>query len=184
LCNYASEKPTAESDNSRWAELREAQTAALTLPNTGMAVTIDIGEPKDIHPRNKEDVGKRLAYSALAQTYGLRIPYRGPSYRSMAIAGPTVRVEFDHADGLTARDRAVSGFAVAGADRIFHSARAAIDGAAVVLCSPKVAAPLAVRYGWADCPVCTLYNAAGLPAEPFRTDDWPVGPPAPGANQN
>jgi sialate O-acetylesterase len=176
LCNYAREKPTAESDNSRWAELREAQAAALALPSTGMAVTIDIGEPNDIHPRNKEDVGKRLAYGALARTYGLDTPCRGPSYRSMAVAGDEVRVEFDHAGGLAAKDDAISGFALAGRDRIFHPATGTIDGTAVLLCSPEVPAPVAVRYGWADCPVCTLYNAAGLPAEPFRTDDWPVGP--------
>ncbi len=178
LCNYSSEKPTAESDNSRWAELREAQVAALALPGTGMAVTIDIGDPKDIHPRNKEDVGKRLAYSALARTYCLEIASRGPSYRSMAIAGSTVRVEFDHAEGLAARGGMVSGFAVAGADRIFHAATGTVDGTAVRLSSPRVKAPVAVRYGWADCPVCTLHNSAGLPAEPFRTDNWPTGPAA------
>ncbi len=178
LCNYANEKPAAESDNSRWAELREAQAAARALPNAGMAVTIDVGEPNDIHPRNKEDVGTRLAYGALARTYGLKIPHRGPSYRSMRVTQATVRIEFDHAEGLTAKGGVVSGLAVAGADRIFHPATATIDGTAVILSSPRVKAPVAVRYGWADCPVCTLYNAAGLPAEPFRTDDWPVGPSA------
>ncbi len=178
LCNYARQKPTAESDDSRWAELREAQTAALALPSTGMAVTIDIGEPKDIHPRNKKDVGKRLALSALAQTYCQAVTCRGPSYRSLTVAGSEARVEFDHAEGLKSSDRVVSGFAVAGPDRIFHAAAATIDRTAVIVSSKKVKEPVAVRYGWADCPVCTLYNAAGLPAEPFRTDDWPVGPGA------
>lgn len=176
LCNYEDQKATAESDNSRWAELREAQTYALALPNTGMAVIIDIGEPRDIHPRNKKDVGERLAYSALAQTYGQEIPYRGPAYRSMEVTGSNVRVEFAHAEGLNAKGNEVSGFAVAGEDRVFHRAAATIDGTAVIVCSKKVAAPVAVRYGWADCPVCTLYNGDGLPAEPFRTDDWAVGP--------
>ncbi len=175
LANYASQKPTAESDNSRWAELREAQAATRSLPNTGMAVTIDIGDPKDIHPRNKRDVGRRLALAALAQTYGCDVRYRGPAYRSVKITGATARVEFDHADGLTADDGVVSGFAVAGADRIFHAAKATIDGTGVLVSSPRVASPAAVRYGWADSPVCTLRNSAGLPAEPFRTDDWPVG---------
>jgi sialate O-acetylesterase len=176
LPNYASQPPTAESDNSRWAELREAQAAALALPSTGMTVTIDLGEPGDIHPRNKVDVGHRLALNALAQTYHLDVPYRGPGFRALTVSGATVRVEFDHAEGLTAKGGVVSGFAVAGADRVFHPAAAKIAGMAVALSSPRVAAPVAVRYGWADCPVCTLFNAAGLPAGPFRTDAWPVGP--------
>ena len=160
---------------SAWAELREAQTMTLSLPNTGMAVIIDIGEAKDIHPRNKQDVGKRLALNALANTYGKKVLYSGPMYESMEVENGAIRVEFEHTDGgLTAKGGdTLKGFAIAGADRKYVWADAAIDGDEIVVSSDAVASPVAVRYAWAHNPVCNLYNAAGLPASPFRTDDWP-----------
>jgi len=176
LANYGQANATPESDDSRWAELREAQSATRALANTGMAVTIDIGQADDIHPLNKRDVGLRLALNAMAMDYGQKVPHRGPCYRSLRKEENVLRLDFDHAQGLTGRDGKVLGFAVAGEDRVFHAAVARIEGSSVLASSPKVAAPLAARYGWADCPNCTLYNAAGLPAEPFRTDNWPVGP--------
>ena len=152
---------------SGWAELREAQTLALREPHTGMAVIIDIGEANDIHPKNKHDVGHRLAVSALAQTYGRPVVASGPLYRSHRIEGDTIRIEFDHvADGLRA-EGALKGFAVAGADRHFVWAEAHIDGNAVVVSGTK---PVAVRYSWANNPRGNLYNSAGLPASSFRTD--------------
>lgn len=175
LANFMHEPATRESDNSRWAELREAQTLARSLPKTGMAVTIDIGEARDIHPRNKRDVGVRLALCALAEVHGEKVACYGPRYRSMKVAGGAVRVAWDHAEGLRSRAGGVRGFGVAGADRVFHAAEGKIEGAEVVVSSGKVAAPVAVRYGWADCPESSLENGAGLPAEPFRSDDWAVG---------
>ena len=169
LPNYGS---PADYEDSSWPRLREAQRLALALPNTGMAVAIDIGEPKDIHPRNKKDVGLRLAWAALAQTYGQQVAHRGPQFKSLQVEGGALRLKFDHAEGLHARDGVVRGFAVAGADRVFHAATGRIDGTSVVVSSPNVAKPVAARYGWADCPTCTLYNHANLPAEPFRTDSW------------
>jgi sialate O-acetylesterase len=173
LANFRAIKDEpAESD---WAELREAQTMTLGLPNTGMAVIIDIGEADDIHPRNKQDVGKRLALWALAKTYGHRVDYSGPMYSSMEIKGDTVTLHFDHVgDGLVAKGGGpLKGFAVAGSDRQFVWADAAIKGGKVVVRSDAVKQPVAVRYAWADNPVCNLYNEAGLPASPFRTDTWP-----------
>ncbi|MEZ4701581.1 MAG: sialate O-acetylesterase [Rhodothermales bacterium] len=157
-----------------WAELREAQTMTLSLPNTGMAVTIDIGEAADIHPKNKQEVGRRLALLARRQVYGEALAAYGPVYRSMTVEGPTVRLTFDHADGLAADGgQDLEGFTIAGADRVFHWAEANIDGETVNVYSPDVAEPVAVRYGWAANPAVNLVNGAGLPASPFRTDDWP-----------
>ena len=172
LANFMAVKPEPAEDT--WAELREAQTMALALPNTGMAVIIDIGEADDIHPKNKQDVGKRLALNALAQTYGKDIPYSGPMYQSMQIEGDNIRLTFNHVyDGLKAKGGKLTGFAIAGEDRHFVWADAVIDGNTVVVSSPAVPNPVAVRYGWASNPVCNLYNSAGLPASPFRTDSWP-----------
>ncbi len=161
----------AESD---WAELREAQTMALSLPNAGMATIIDIGDANDIHPRNKQDVGKRLALWALAETYEKDIVYSGPLYKSMKVQRGTVKLSFDNVGGgLVARDgEPLKGFAIAAEDRKFVWADAKIDGDTVVVGSESVAKPVAVRYAWADNPVCNLYNKAQLPASPFRTDDW------------
>ncbi len=156
-----------------WAELREAQTMALELPNTGMAVTIDIGDSIDIHPHNKQDVGKRLALAALHDTYGLDIPYSGPMYSSMKTEGNKIRIKFEHADkGLVAKGGELKGFAIAGKDKKFYWAEAEISGDEVIVWNSNVSDPVAVRYAWAANPVCNLYNGAGLPASPFRTDDW------------
>jgi sialate O-acetylesterase len=155
--------------NSHWPELREAQRATLALANTGMAVTIDIGNPDDIHPKNKQDVGARLALWARATLYGENIEYSGPLFRQAARDGSALRVWFDHAGGLTARGGALTGFEIAGADRKFVTANARIDGSTVVVSGAPVENPVYVRYGWSDNPACNLYNAAGLPASPFRS---------------
>jgi sialate O-acetylesterase len=164
-----------DSTDSEWAELREAQTMTLAAaPNTGMAVAIDIGDPDDIHPRNKLDVGLRLARWALADTYGLKLEKSGPLYDSFKVEGDKVRVSFRHAGGLKTRDGAApAGFYVAGADRKFVPAEARVEKGEVVVWSKEVPAPVAVRYAWADNPTANLYNSDGLPASPFRTDDWP-----------
>ncbi len=157
-----------------WAELREAQTMTLSLPNTGMAVIIDIGEANNIHPKNKQDVGKRLSLWALAKTYGKDIVYSGPLYKSMKVEDNKAILQFDHVGGgLVAKDGDLKGFAVAGEDRKFVWADAKIEGDTIVVSSEKVAKPVAVRYAWANNPICNLYNKEGLPASPFRTDDWP-----------
>ncbi len=173
LANYMAVKD--EPGESAWAELREAQLMTLEMPNTGMAVTIDIGEADDIHPRNKQDVGERLALWALARTYFKDMVYSGPLYSFMNIRGNEVVLHFQHVGGgLVAKGGGpLKGFAIAGADRKFVWAEARIEGETVVVCSEKVAEPVAVRYAWADNPVCNLYNQEGLPASPFRTDGWP-----------
>jgi len=160
---------------STWAELREAQTMTLSLPNTGMAVTIDIGDADNIHPANKQDVGIRLALPALAKVYGFKgLVHSGPVFRSMRKRRGRIRLEFDHvAGGLVARGGALKGFAVAGKDRKFVWAEAKIVGDRVEVWSDDVPQPAAVRYAWSDNPPCTLYNASELPASPFRTDSWP-----------
>jgi sialate O-acetylesterase len=147
----------------------------LDLPNTGMAVIIDIGEADDIHPRNKQDVGKRLALWSLAKSYGKELVYSGPIFKSMTIKNGKAILNFDHVGGgLIARpNEPLKGFAIAGADRKFVWADAKIEGNQIVVSSDKVINPVAVRYAWADNPVCNLYNKEGLPASPFRTDDWP-----------
>ncbi len=157
---------------SAWAALREAQTTvAQTVPGTGLALAIDIGDAGDIHPKNKQDVGKRLGLWALAQVYGQKIEYSGPMYKSMKIEGDKVRLSFDHVGGgLMAKGDKLTGFSIAGADGKFFWAQATIEGDSVVVSSDKVAKPVTVRYAWADNPVCNLYNKAGLPAVPFRTD--------------
>ncbi|UCD50434.1 MAG: hypothetical protein JSW27_23280 [Phycisphaerales bacterium] len=173
LANFMQTKD--EPSDSAWAELREAQTMTLDLPNTGMAVIIDIGEADDIHPKNKQDVGKRLALWALAKTYGHDVVWSGPLYKSMETKDGKIVLRFDHVDGgLVAQGgNPVKGFALSGADKKFVWAEAEIEGDTVLVSSEAVAAPVAVRYAWADNPVCNLYNQAGLPASPFRTDDWP-----------
>lgn len=156
-------------------ELREAQLMALSVPNTSMAVTIDVGDNNNVHYNNKWDVGKRLALTALHDVYRRDVVSSGPIYESMKIQGNTIRLRFSHRDsGLKAGDGGLlRGFTVAGDNRVFYEARAAIEGDEVVVTSEKVARPVAVRYGWESCPKCTLYNTAGLPASPFRTDTWP-----------
>jgi sialate O-acetylesterase len=176
LANYLPRRD--EPGESDWALLREAQALALRLPHTGMAVAIDIGESHDIHPRNKQDVGLRLAHSALHLTYGrTQTPPCGPRMRDVVARNGSIRIAFDHAwGGLTARDERVTGFAIAGDDGRFVWADAAIDGDAVVVSSPRVPQPRHVRYAWADNPDCNLYNGAGLPTAPFRTDADGSGP--------
>jgi sialate O-acetylesterase len=172
LANWHANK--AEPDESDWAELREAQLMTLREPQTGMAVIIDVGDAVELHPRNKLDVGRRLAQWALASTYGRKIVPSGPLFDRYTIDGDKVRIHFKYSDGLKTIDGGpVKGFAIAGDDRRFVWADARIDGDAVVVSSSKVSKPVAVRYGWADNPVVNLYNKAGLPASPFRTDDWP-----------
>jgi sialate O-acetylesterase len=169
LANYMAPNDVPMSSN--WAETREAQAMAMELGKVGLAVTIDIGEGDDIHPKNKQDVGLRLALAALHQTYGLTdVVHSGPMYKKHEAKDGQVKVYFDHAKGLTAKGGEVKGFSVAGADGKHAWAQGRIEGDAVVLTSAKVAKPVAVRYAWADNPACNLYNAAGLPAVPFRTD--------------
>jgi sialate O-acetylesterase len=156
----------------RWPELREAQLRTLALAATGMAVTIDIGNPDDIHPKNKQDAGLRLALAARAIAYGEKIEYAGPLYRLAVPEGNTVRIWFEHTGaGLSAKRGVLKGFEVASADRKFVSADARIEGKTVVVSSSSVRMPAFVRYGWADDPDCTLYNAEGLPASPFRSGE-------------
>lgn len=153
----------------------EAQTATLSVPHTGMAVTVDIGNVADIHPRNKQDVGKRLALWALSQTYGQAgIVVSGPLYHSMRVETGRIRLFFDHlGGGLVSRDgQALRHFTIAAADQKFVDATAVIDGDSVVVSSPDVAHPIAVRFGWHEESEPNLSNAAGLPAAPFRTDRW------------
>jgi len=199
FCQLANFKPkTAAPEESPDAELRESQSLALKLPHTGQAVLIDIGEAGDIHPRNKKDVGDRLARIALADCHGKKIAFSGPVYQSMKIEGDKIRLTFTHTDGgLTAKplpatydvktekgvtaplvrnspNSELAGFAICGADHKWVWADAKIDGDSVVVWSDQVPKPVAVRYAWASNPTCNLYNGAGLPASPFRTDDEPA----------
>jgi sialate O-acetylesterase len=164
-----------ELGDSIWAELREAQLlTAENVPNTGLAVTIDVGEAGNLHPPRKAEIGQRLALWALATAYGEKIVYSGPMYGSSKIEGDRIRIRFRQiGSGLDARGGELKGFAIAGADRKFHWAKASIEGDSVVVFSPEVSAPVAVRYAWANSPECNLYNKEGLPASPFRTDEWP-----------
>ena len=164
-----------ELGDSIWAELREAQLLTQrNVPNTGLAVTIDVGDAKNLHPPRKAEVGQRLALWALGTTYVNKLEYSGPLYDSMKISGKEIRVVFKHTGaGLDAHYGKLTGFSIAGVDRKFHWAEARIEGKSVVVSSSEVIVPLAVRYGWADSPECNLYNKDGLPASPFRTDDWP-----------
>ena len=157
------------------AELREAQLMTLkSVPNTGMAVTMDIGNVKNIHPGNKLDVGKRLALWALAKVYGRDVVYSGPIYKSMAVEGDKIRLGFDHVDGgLIASDgKPLADFTIAGVDEKFVPAEAKIDGDSIVVNADGVARPVAVRYAWRDDATPNLASKAGLPASPFRTDQW------------
>jgi sialate O-acetylesterase len=159
-----------------WPELREAQLKTLSLPNTGMAVTIDIGDGSDIHFRDKQDVGYRLALAAQAIAYGRDVMYSGPIYQSMAVEDDKIRLHFKYVySGLVAKTLytpGLLGFEIAGDDHKFVPGEAKVDGATVVVRSESVPHPVAVRYAWAANPWCNLNNSAGLPASPFRTDDW------------
>jgi len=186
---------------SNWAELREAQTMTLKLKGTGMAVITDFGSEYDIHPTPKRPVGERLALAARAQTYGEKIVYSGPMYKALKVEGNKATISFDHVGGglgskemvptierknkegtVTAAAYRVKegstsapllGFTVCGKDKVFHNAKAEIVGSTVVVSCDAVAEPIAVRYGWANHPICNLFNAEGLPASPFRTDEFP-----------
>jgi len=191
--------PSTQPAENNWAELRESQSLALKLPNTGQAVLVDIGDPGNIHPRDKKDAGERLAFIALANTYHEKIPYSGPVYASNKIENDKIRVSFQHADGglvakpLNEIDKAyyvdnpqkappaptspksdLQGFSICGADHKWVWADAKIDGATVLVWSDQVPQPAAVRYAWDGNPTCNLYNGADLPASPFRTDDFPL----------
>jgi sialate O-acetylesterase len=169
LPNFAGKQPEALALN------RESMLLSLSTPNTGMAITIDIGETNNIHPKNKQDVGERLGLAARHLAYGEEVVWSGPIYGSMQVEDNRAIVTFDHVGtGLVARDGELREFAVAGEDRQFVPARAEIKGDTVVVWSEQIVEPVAVRYGWTSDPQCNLYNREGLPASPFRTDDWPI----------
>jgi sialate O-acetylesterase len=163
---------TEEPVQSGWAELREAQLLTLSAePNTGMAVITDLGDEKDIHPKQKQLVGARLALAARKLAYGQDITHSGPLFKEMKVEGDRAILSFEHVGGgLVAKDGPLTGFAIAGSDGTFHKAQAEIQGDTVVVSSPEVKEPKAVRYGWANFPVVNLTNTEGLPASPFRTD--------------
>jgi sialate O-acetylesterase len=163
-------------NGSTWAELRESQALTQSLPHTGMAVTLDIGDPGDIHPKDKQDVGQRLAALALRQTYGLPGIASGPVFQAISITGSKAMVSFANtATGLTTKGTELKGFELAGPDKHFYPADATIRGNTVIVSSQKVPRPQAVRYGWKDdASDANLFNREGFPAAPFRTDDWPA----------
>lgn len=159
--------------NSEWAALREAQTKALKLDQVGMAVTIDIGLADDIHPKNKQEVGRRLALLALAGSYGKNVSSSAPVFQNYIIKGDKMELDFGQKqDGFKIKDTTLKGFTIAGPDRLFYSAEAMVQNGKIIVSSPKVSVPLAARYGWADNPDCNLYGENGLPVAPFRTDCW------------
>ena len=196
ICNNYAKLPTP--GESAWAELRESQSAALALPETGQAITIDQGEAGDLHFRDKKTIGHRLYLIAAAKHYGEPVSCSGPVYDSMAIEGGKARLKFRDADGglvagklgatynvktllgetapliRNSPNSELEGFAICGEDHKWVWADARIDGDSVLVWSDKVARPVAVRYAWADNPTCNLYNRAGLPASPFRTDNFPA----------
>jgi sialate O-acetylesterase len=157
----------------QWARLREAQAMALSLPATGMAVAVDVGQADDVHPVNKQAVGHRLALAALAGTYGFAVDSMGPQFAGAAREGAAVRVHFSNAgSGLAARGGHVRSLELAAADRVFHPATGRIDRESLLVSSPSVENPVAVRYAWVNAPEANLYSGAGLPAVPFRSDNW------------
>ena len=167
LASFAS--PT----DTNWAFLREAQTQTLVLPSTGQAVTIDIGNARDIHPRNKKDVGRRLARLALARTYGRQIADSGPVFANAAREGAGFRITFTETHGgLLAPQNTLGGFELAGEDKVFRPAEAKIENNTVLVTSAEIPEPVAVRYAWRSAPLAGLFNGEGLPAVPFRSDTW------------
>jgi sialate O-acetylesterase len=181
---------------SAWAELRESQTRALSLPHTGQAILIDLGETGDVHPRNKKEVGNRLGLIALNKTYAQPDVFSGPVYKSHRVEGDRIRLTFDELHGgLVAKplppdyivsslnkevrplirnspDSELEGFAICGVAGRWVWANAVIEGDTIIVSSPAIKEPVAVRYAWADSPTANLYNQAGLPAGPFRTDEF------------
>ena len=189
LADFMAETP--EPGDSQWAELRESQTKTMKLPNSGQAVITDLGEGKDIHPKNKHDVAARLVRWALVKDYGMKMPYHSPEFKSLEIQGNKAVVTLDMF-GSKLRPFDVNeaiGFAVCGEDKVWHWAKGTVTSEnQVSLVSDKVAKPIAVRYAWANNPVCNLFSNEGLPVTPFRTDDFemttkpkPVVAPAPAA---
>jgi len=174
LANWETDNVAVQGGWGSWPELREAQLMTLSVPKTAMAVIIDIGDESNIHPNNKWDVGNRLALGALHVAYGRDVIYSGPIYKSMKRKGNSIRLRFEHAaDGLVTGDGGtLKGFTITGKDRVFYPAAARIESDEVIVTSNKVSEPVAVRYGWDDNPECNLFNSAGLPASPFRTDNW------------
>ncbi len=174
LASYGGDQNSNQGSN--WAELREAQTMTLQLPKTGMAVTTDIGNPKDIHPTNKQDVGKRLAAVALKNTYNQDVVPSGPMFKNASFERGKATISFDFVgNGLLSKDKYgyLKGFEIAGDDHVFYYAKAEIVGDKVVVYHPKGQKPTAVRYAWSDAPIDgNLFNTEGLPASPFRTDNW------------
>lgn len=168
--------PARTPSEGNWPWVREAQQSALALPHTGMAVTIDLGDPGNIHPRDKKDVGERLALVARRVVYGEQVVDEGPRYVRMEVEGEGVRVYFTGSPAAPSAGASLNGFCVAGSDRRFYPAKAVIsDNNTVLISSDHVPNPVAVRYDWADNPNGNLYNREGLPAAPFRTDDWHAG---------
>ena len=162
-----------ETNYNGWCVIREEMLKTLAVKNTGMAITVDVGEANNIHPKNKQAVGYRLALWALAKVYGKEIPYSGPLPNGYKIKGDKIVLSFRQVDGgLVAKDGELKGFAIAGEDHKWTLANARIEGDKVIVSSPEVKAPKAARYAWAANPDCNLFNGAGLPASPFRTDDW------------
>jgi sialate O-acetylesterase len=155
-----------------WAIIREAQRRSLSVENTAMAVTIDIGDPDNVHPPDKQTVGARLALAARALAYGESVEYSGPLFRQAAPEADGIRIWFDHAArGLVAKGGALQGFEIAGDDGRFATATARIDGETIVVSNPQVTDPKHVRYGWANAPAVNLFNSEGLPASPFTSED-------------
>jgi sialate O-acetylesterase len=175
LTSYGSSRP--QPSDSTWAELREVQSlTASSVPSVGLAVIIDIGDAVDVHPKNKQDVGKRLALLARKISYGENLVCSGPTYHSMTVEGDKIRLRFENTDsGLSDKNGKLGAFAISGNDRKFVWSEAKIDGNDILLWSDKVKNPIAIRYAWADNPTTRglLFNREGLPAAPFRTDNWP-----------
>jgi sialate O-acetylesterase len=162
---------TSDAAAEDWATIREAQLRSLSVANTAMAVTIDIGDPDNVHPADKQTLGARLALAARALAYGENVEYSGPLFRQVTAEGETARVWFDHAaGGLAAKGGELQGFEIAGEDGHFVNATARIEGKTVVVGAAGVKAPKYVRYGWANAPVVNLYNGEGLPASPFTSE--------------
>ena len=170
--NLANYQVPADPTAAAWAFLREAQTQTLAWPNTGQALAIDLGSPTDIHPTNKQDVGRRLALLAKNRVYGVTVDDTGPTFADVVREGAALRVRFTHASGLNAHDKPTQSLEIAGADRIFHAATAKIERETLLVSAPAVKEPVAVRYAWRNAPVANLFNGAGLPAVPFRSDRW------------
>ena len=171
--NLANYKAPTDDTGSTYAFLREAQTLTLDLPQTGQAIAIDLGNPNDIHPTNKQDVGRRLALLAKHRVYGITGDDTGPTFANIIREGAALRIKFTHADGgLIAHDKPVQSLEVAGADKVFHPATAKILSDTLLVSALGVPEPVAIRYAWRNSPEANLYNGAGLPAVPFRSDNW------------